>query len=570
MSTHQPQYDSPPSQAPQGSRRPPIPSPTGNRRWGEEAVLSPDQFEENAGVPKNETASIIALDRFIQATRDSGYKSTSSAISELIDNSLQAGAKRVRVSIVQTEAEGDCPLEIAVVDDGHGMDRATLRQSLRFGGSSRFNDREGFGRYGMGLPNASLSQARRVEVFSWQRGTDPLTSYLDVDEIASGELVEVPAPRRGDPPEELVKAATPQGTVVLWRHCDRLDHRRVSTIARKLAINLGRIFRCYLWKGVRIIVNDVDVEAADPLYLHEQSCLKGGRQFGDTRELEIRSDPTNPKSTAGKVTITFSELPVDKWHSLSNEEKRRLGVLDGAGISVVRAGREVDYGWFFMGRKRRQNYDDWWRAEVRFDPVLDEAFGITHTKQQIRPQEYLLGVLQQEIEETAKALNGRVRRAHLQLKASVQSATVENVAAQRDKQLHPLPNIRSNKAQSDALRDLAKRHAFLKEAPKPTADGAPEYRIIEDQGGGTAFLRPVITKGRVLVVVSQQHAFYKQLYRPLMEDESVSPKDVARVIQSILLAAVRAEALFSKEADRKLLAKFRSEWSNTLEVLLKA
>ena len=33
--------------------------------------------------------SIIALERFIQATRDSGYKSTVSAVSELVDNSLQ-------------------------------------------------------------------------------------------------------------------------------------------------------------------------------------------------------------------------------------------------------------------------------------------------------------------------------------------------------------------------------------------------------------------------------------------------------------------------------------------------
>ncbi|MGI8447952.1 MAG: hypothetical protein ACR2MP_12395 [Streptosporangiaceae bacterium] len=40
-------------------------------------------------------------------------------------------------------------------------------------------------------------------------------------------------------------------------------------------------------------------------------------------------------------------------------------------VSVVRSGREIDQGWFFMGTKRRENHDDWWRCEVRFDPVLD-------------------------------------------------------------------------------------------------------------------------------------------------------------------------------------------------------
>ena len=89
------------------------------------------------------------------------------------------------------------------------------------------------------------------------------------------------------------------------------------------------------------------------------------------------------------MTVTFSELPVHEWHDLPNEEKRQLGIVNGAGVSVVRAGREIDYGWFFLDGKRRENYDDWWRAEIRFDAVLDEAFGITHTKQQIRPLDYL-------------------------------------------------------------------------------------------------------------------------------------------------------------------------------------
>src|SRR4051794_37713319 len=117
--------------------------------------------------PKNESDwSIISLPEFIQATRDSGYKGTSSAISELIDNSLQAGARRVAVFIEQS---GDVahPLTVSILDDGCGMTPEQLRQALRFGGSSRFDNRRGLGRYGMGLPNASLSQARLVTVYSW-------------------------------------------------------------------------------------------------------------------------------------------------------------------------------------------------------------------------------------------------------------------------------------------------------------------------------------------------------------------------------------------------------------------
>jgi hypothetical protein len=50
----------------------------------------------------NGNASIIAVDRFILATRDSGYKGTESAVSELVDNSMQAGARKVMIEVAVT------------------------------------------------------------------------------------------------------------------------------------------------------------------------------------------------------------------------------------------------------------------------------------------------------------------------------------------------------------------------------------------------------------------------------------------------------------------------------------
>ena len=86
-------------------------------------------------------------------------------------------------------------------------------------------------------------------------------------------------------------------------------------------------------------------------------------------------------------------LPVEEWCSLSNEEKNAHGISKGAGVSVVRGGREIDCGWYFMGSKRKENYDDWWRCEISFSPELDELFGVTHTKQKIYPNEMLESIL---------------------------------------------------------------------------------------------------------------------------------------------------------------------------------
>src|SRR5438094_5892814 len=103
-------------------------------------------------------ASLVAVDRFIQATRDSGYKGTNSAISELVDNSLQAGARRVWIRLSAAHDE-TYPIEVLVLDDGSGLNDWRLVQALRFGGSSRFNVRPGLARYRMAVPDASLGQA---------------------------------------------------------------------------------------------------------------------------------------------------------------------------------------------------------------------------------------------------------------------------------------------------------------------------------------------------------------------------------------------------------------------------
>ena len=155
-------------------------------------------------------ASIIVVEKFIQATRDSGYKGTESAVSELVDNALQAGAKHVWIDISLSGA-APFPVRITVQDDGSGMDKRTLRQALRFGGSSRFNDRSGLGRYGMGLPNSSLSQARRFEVFTWRKPGQALYSYLDVDEIADRQLTRIPEPTLTRLPRWLTREQSESG-----------------------------------------------------------------------------------------------------------------------------------------------------------------------------------------------------------------------------------------------------------------------------------------------------------------------------------------------------------------------
>lgn len=518
----------------------------------------------NTAGPAPDT-SIIALDRFIQSTRDSGYKGTVSAIAELVDNALEASARRIDIHIRKAPT-GD-EFEVAVLDDGTGMDADTLTEALRFGGTTRFNSRKGLGRFGMGLPNASLSQARRVDVFTWQDGEPPITSYLDVDQIVSGTLSAIPKPIRHALPS-FVKGKK-SGTLVVWTRCDRLDHRRVSTIEKRLHAGLGRIFRHFLWAGTVIVLNGKPISPIDPLFLRTEYEDGRAKKFQELIQVEISADPDNPASTVGEVEILFTELPVAEWHELSNDEKRARNIANGAGVSIVRGQREVDFGWFFMGAKRRENYDDWWRCEIRFDPDLDDAFGITHTKQQIRPKDYLVEALQPILEDTAKALNSRVRQKHLNLKAEKTGGEAEKLAAKRHDRLRPIPKTKIQSGDAKVLADLADRHARVRDAIAEKGANA-KYLLISDEQDTGPFFKPVISNGVLVAVLNSDHLFYRKFYEPLVSQNGLDSSKAAHVINLMLLAATRAEALFNGKDERKTLAKFRKEWSEVFDALLRS
>ena len=76
-----------------------------------------------------------------------------------------------------------------MADDGCGMDALTLRRALKFGDGTRLDRKSrGIGRFGIGLPNSSISQCRRVDIWSWTNGPEnAMHCYLSLDDIASGQ-----------------------------------------------------------------------------------------------------------------------------------------------------------------------------------------------------------------------------------------------------------------------------------------------------------------------------------------------------------------------------------------------
>src|SRR5205814_703028 len=94
---------------------------------------------------------------FVRGMRNIGYRHTGYALDELIDNGIEAGALHVLVLFGYDAKSDKKPTRIAVIDDGSGMEPDMTRAAVLWGGGHRENSRELFGRYGFGLPSASVS-----------------------------------------------------------------------------------------------------------------------------------------------------------------------------------------------------------------------------------------------------------------------------------------------------------------------------------------------------------------------------------------------------------------------------
>ncbi len=353
------------------------------------------------------TFDVIPQSLSIKAMRSSGYRDSAHAIAELIDNSVQAGDTTLGITHVElicldrTHVQNgrkriDC---IAVFDDAGGMSPDLLRRAMQFGNGTHLEhkNQNGIGKFGMGLPNSSISQCKRVDVWSWQEGRVYHT-YLDVSEVEQGKMKEVPEPTASTIPSDWLKMISAEvqvhGTLVVWSQLDRVTWKQSGTLLKHTEFITGRVYRHFIdKKSVQIrlasyvaaegrVIADYErlVRPNDPLYLMIDA--NAPEPYNKMPAFALFSDPVifsigfrgeehtlqiNTSICTERVRIEGGKSPIG-IHAAKNQ-----------GISVVRAGRELE-----LSRSFENSYDPrerFWGVEVEFSPGLDDVFGVTNNKQ---------------------------------------------------------------------------------------------------------------------------------------------------------------------------------------------
>ena len=350
---------------------------------------------------------IIPPELAVRAMRDSGYRNTAYALAELIDNSVQAKANCVDVICLEkhtlvNQRQRRRMNGIAVLDNGGGMTSDILELALQFGNGTHLKDRSGIGRFGMGLPNSSISQCRRVEVWTWQHGPDnAFYTYLDVDEIETRLLYTLPLPVLRPLPKEWRKRSNiidTTGTLVLWTKFDehRLSWRGAKSTLQHTETLIGRMYRKFINDGrlqIRLLslVNEEStfkryVRVNDPLYLMQNSSTPEPfdkepmfQRWGDEDEVfTIQYDGAKHEVVVRMSWARQETVPEDRGSERGAKSYGKHAAKN-LGVSIVRVGRELD-----LDTSWTNSYDPterWWGAEIEFPPALDEMFGVTNNKQ---------------------------------------------------------------------------------------------------------------------------------------------------------------------------------------------
>ena len=367
---------------------------------------------------KNADRSLFPSNFTIRALRDSRYHNTAYAIAELIDNAIEANAGRIDLLCMeQTQSVGAQTRrrvsEVAVLDDGDGMDVKTLFDALKFGGGTRHNSGRGIGKYGMGLPTSSMSQCKRVNVWTWQDGVDSAWhSSIDADIIERGDH-DVPLPDQDTPMPETWRIAGNDeiykhrsGTLVVWSKLDKIQWKTGRTIINNTHREVGRIHRHWVDAEMTKIraasffedrPTEPDLElyvvANDPLYLMKPSSTPPPwdnepmfTQWGPTKYYKHTTEDGREETIEVKYSIVRPEaLKTDRVTQNPGYEDHGKHARHNIGVSVVREEREIVLEDAFLreGGSTDLPQNRWWGCEVQFKRSCDELFGVDHNKQMV-------------------------------------------------------------------------------------------------------------------------------------------------------------------------------------------
>jgi Histidine kinase-, DNA gyrase B-, and HSP90-like ATPase len=543
---------------------------------------------------------------FVESMRNTHYKHTGTALDELVDNSIEAGATQIAIALGYSGKSDAKPDALAVIDDGHGMPSKMLRPAAAWGGTHRHSqdNRTGFGRFGFGLPSASVNQARRFTIYSIVDGGDWYGVTIDLDEIADGKhtdpsgKVHVPEEEQISPPkwvmEHVSKNISSQpfthGTVVLWEKMDRVKWSTTNGMRTNLLQHFGVMYRNYI-NQVQLKFDGTKIEPLDPLFI-----TPGARYFDFDEDRAQALEPTKidvrSKKTGEKVAINvryalfphgFFSVDKSKAATDKNANPRFKVSNDFRGINICRMGRQIDVVEHTPWAKLEKfgNDDRYWGLEIDFPAALDEEFTIANSKQGVVMTDRIWDLLREAgVESALKLLRKGVKDAQLANKAKPETP---NEPRQSERSMAESTNFKRQKTDGDPVeREKKARENFeqfvkgkSRESGRPEEEVRSEaeadavkhpYKVEFADHPGAPFYQVTQRGGMKVLEINRSHRFFSDVYAASGADK------LMRASLEVLLFSIgesELDALGNQDKTSFYLVE-KNAWSERLAVALES
>ena len=332
--------------------------------------------------------------RVIKALSNIGYD-FNSAVSDLIDNSIDAHAKIIHIELIRTGRRAT----FSIRDDGWGMRRPELYEAMHFG-SDRDYGEESLGKFGLGLKTASLSQCREVTVASnFTTSKAGLNAFCwDQERIEKAKQWHLMDFNRDDIQRDKRFKAILQkpGTIVLWEEMTGLNRdlesvvhegnaqNRFLDVVAELKLHVGMTFHRFLdgslgpRRTIKMYVNGAKIAPWDPFFRKEKHPKKFSR---------VSFLPEEGKGAAKyKIEIRQYLLPDQSGFSSDRAWKGAGGLLkmnDAQGLYVYRENRIIHFGGW-LGMRGKDPHATYARTAVDFTKACDSLFDVDVRKRNFR------------------------------------------------------------------------------------------------------------------------------------------------------------------------------------------
>lgn len=310
----------------------------------------------------------------IETFRAIGY-SVESAIADLLDNSISAGAKNIWIDY---NWKGE-DTSISIIDDGDGMTNEVLINAMRPGSRNPLDIREDkdLGRFGLGLKTASFSQCKKFSVISKTKDGDPSFWCWDLEFVKN--VAKTWTLINYYPDKSIFQKInnSVKGTAVIWWDIDRMTKGTSSESPEAMdkfmrtmdgvKKHLSMVFHRFMNEGLRIIFMGREIEAWDPFMIGVGGLQLKADVYLNNRKILIKGFILPHRSKLTTEQYNYGKGVKDSWTAHQGfyvyRNKRLLVAGDWLGLGGFK--KEVHYDLCRILIDLPNNCDDEWQIDIK-------------------------------------------------------------------------------------------------------------------------------------------------------------------------------------------------------------